>query len=71
MDTDQVVDESTINVIINDDSFSGKVRTEQIADPALIEIINKLDNTTGIKTIPFILTNGLLFFVSMREANYR
>jgi hypothetical protein len=33
MDTIKVADESTINVIISDDSFSGKVKTEQVADP--------------------------------------
>jgi hypothetical protein len=68
IDTFQVANESTINVIINDDSFSGKVKTEQVADPKLIEIINKLGNTTGIVTIPFILTNGLLYFCKYDES---
>ncbi len=54
IDTFQVANESTINVIINDDSFSGKVKTEQVADPKLIEIINELLTNIDKWTVVFL-----------------
>jgi hypothetical protein len=67
-DTIKVTDESTINVMIGNDNFSEKVKTEQREDPKLIEIIYKLVYKSQITTIPFILTNELLYF--MMETDY-
>jgi hypothetical protein len=61
-DTIKVTDESTINVMIGNDNLSEKVKTEQREDPELIELIYKLVFKTQMTTIPFILTNELLYF---------